>query len=194
MKRIFILFSLAFALVSTVSAASKDAEKAVLDNIMTRASVRAYTSQKVEKEKIDILLKAGMAAPTGSNKQPWEFVVITDEAVLAQFPTIAGGMKIAAKAPLVIVVVGNSVTSPSWMLDCSAASQNILLAAHAMGLGAVWTGAYSEKGNARMTKLSKLLELPEGVKPLNAIIIGYPEKAGEPKDKFKAEKVHYNKY
>lgn len=169
-------------------------EEAVINNIMTRSSVRSYTSQAVEAEKIEVLLKAGMAAPTGSNKQPWEFVVITDTAILNQLPYVAGGMRMAAGAPLAIAVLGDERVSGSWILDCSAATENILLAAHAMGLGAVWCGVHPDNESGRVAKMAKLLNLPGGVKALNAIIIGYPDSEPTVKDKWKPEKVHYNGY
>lgn len=179
---------------SCEASSSVSSEKAVIDNIMTRSSVRSYTSQAVEDEKIETLLKAAMAAPTGSNKQPWEFVVITDTTILNQLPSIAGGMRMAAGAPLAICVLGDEKISSSWVLDCSAATENILLAAHAMGLGAVWCGAYPENESGRTAKMTKLLNLPGGVKALNAIIIGYPDSEPTVKDKWKPEKVHYNAY
>ncbi|MFI3294654.1 MAG: nitroreductase family protein [Rikenellaceae bacterium] len=173
---------------------SVSTQEAVLNNIMTRSSVRSYTSQAVEKEKIETLLRAGMAAPTGSNKQPWEFVVITDPAILSQLPSVAGGMRMAANAPLAIAVLGDSRISGSWILDCSAATENILLAAHAMGLGAVWCGVEPNNDTDRVAKMAELLDLPEGVHALNAIIIGYPDSEAQVKDKWKPEKVHYDSY
>lgn len=169
-------------------------EQAVLNNIMTRSSVRSYTSKPVEKAKIEKLLRAGMAAPTGMNKQPWEFVVITDQELLSQLPQVAGGMRMAANAPLAIVVLGDERISGSWILDCSAATENILLAAHAMGLGAVWCGVQPNNETNRVAKMKELLELPDGVHALNAIIIGYPDKEPQIKDKWKPEKIHYNGY
>ncbi|MFI3331965.1 MAG: nitroreductase family protein [Rikenellaceae bacterium] len=197
MKKILLLLCAAICTASVTSSCcgeAPSAEDAVLNNIMTRASVRSYTPQAVEQYKIDKLLKAGMAAPTGSNKQPWEFVVITDRAILNELPSIAGGMRMAGGAPLAIVVLGDESISGSWTLDCSAATQNILLAAHAMGLGAVWCGAYPENESGRTSKMKALLNLPEGINALNAIIIGYPDSESEPKDKWKPEKVHYQKY
>ncbi len=169
-------------------------EEAVLTTIMTRSSVRSYTTQKVESEKIETLLKAGMAAPSGSNKQPWEFVVITDANILAQLPSVSPGMRMAANAPLAIVVLGNEKISGSWILDGCAATENILLAAHAMGLGAVWCGVQPNNSSDRVAKMSQLLNLPDGITPLNAIVIGYPSAESEPKDKWNPEKVHYNTY
>ncbi len=199
MKKILPLLGAALLVTTIVtsccnSSSSLTAEQAAIENIMTRSSVRSYTSQAVEEEKIEQLLKAGMAAPTGSNKQPWEFVVITQRDILDELPSVAGGMRMAVNAPLAIVVLGDESISGSWTLDCSAATQNILLAAHAMGLGAVWCGAYPENESGRTAKMKSLLQLPDGINALNAIIIGYPDSEPQPKDKWKPEKVHYQIY
>ena len=169
----------------------------VVENIMTRSSVRTYTSQPVEQDKIDILLKAGMAAPTAGNKQPWEIMVINDRKILDAFPPLIKGAHMAAKAQQAIVVLGTpakALLPEYWIQDCSAVTENILLAAHGLGLGAVWCGAYPENGTNRVEGMSKLLNLPDGTYALNIIVIGYPE--GEPvvKDKWDASKVYYNTY
>ena len=169
----------------------------VVENIMTRSSVRTYTSQPVEQDKIDILLKAGMAAPTAGNKQPWEIMVINDRKILDAFPPLIKGTHMAAKAQQAIVVLGTpakALLPEYWIQDCSAVTENILLAAHGLGLGAVWCGAYPENGTNRVEGMSKLLNLQDGTYALNVIVIGYPE--GEPivKDKWDASKVYYNTY
>ncbi len=177
-----------------------DAEAIILENIMTRSSVRSYTSQPIEESKIETLLKAGMAAPTGGNKQPWEFIVVTDRAILDKIPEFAAGAKMATKAQTAIIVCGDEAQgmggtlSEYWIQDCSAATENILLAAHAMGLGAVWCGAYPNNENDRVAKMKELLGLPESVYALNVIVLGYPDSEATPKDKWKPSKVHYNKF
>ncbi len=176
-----------------------DPEAAVIENIMTRSSVRSYTTQLVEEDKVETLLRAGMAAPTAGNKQPWEFIVITEREILDALPEVASGMKMAPKAPLATAVCGvSAMTFPNipdyWVQDCSAATENILLAAHAMGLGAVWCGAYPDGGTGRVERARELLQLPEGVEALSVIIIGYPDSEPVAKDKWKPERVHYNKY
>ncbi len=179
---------------------SISAEEAVLENIMTRSSVRSFTTQKVEDEKIETLLRAGMAAPTGGNKQPWEFIVLSDRGIMDQIPDFAPGARMITKAPMAIVVCGDvsrgmpGVLSEYWIQDCSAATENILLAAHAMGLGAVWCGAYPNNDDDRVSMFKRLLNLPESVYALCVIVIGYPDGEQTPKDKWDSSKVHYNRF
>ncbi|MFI3321479.1 MAG: nitroreductase family protein [Rikenellaceae bacterium] len=184
----------------SVEASPVDKEQIILESIMSRSSVRAYTEQEVEKSKIETILKAGMAAPTAGNRQPWEFVVVTEREILDKFPPVIPGAHMAAKAKLAIVVCGDpsksfaAPLSEYWVQDCSAATENILLAAHAMGLGAVWCGAYPNDKNDRVAKMREILSLPDNLYALSIIVIGYP--SGEPtvKDKWDPAKVHYNKY
>lgn len=173
-------------------------KNAAIENILARKSVRAYTPQPIEKEKVDLLVRAAMAAPTAVNKQPWAFVVIDDRAVLDQLAKELPYAKMAAQAPLAIVVCGDlskalhGENDSYWMLDCSAASQNLLLAAESMGLGAVWTAVYPEAD--RMEKVRKALSLPTHIVPFNLIPVGYPQHKEGAKDKFKKENIHYNKW
>ena len=174
-----------------------DKEEIIIENIMSRSSVRTYTSKKVEDEKIEKILRAGMSAPTAGNKQPWSFVVIKDRATLDAIPPIIKGAHMAAKAQLAIVVCGSpekDLVPGYWIQDCSAATENILLAAHGMGLGAVWCGAFPENGSGKVEAMKKLLNLPESTFALNVIVIGYPDKEPVVKDKWDASKIHYNKY
>lgn len=169
-----------------------------IENILARKSVRAFKPKPVEKEKVDLLLKAAMAAPTAVNKQPWAFVVVDDRNVLDQLAAELPYAKMTAQAPLAIVVCGdlskalNGETDRYWMLDCSAASENLLLAAESMGLGAVWTAVYPESD--RMAKVRTVLSLPDYIVPLNLIPLGYPQHQEEAKDKFNTENIHYNKW
>lgn len=177
---------------------SSSAEDAVLENIATRTSIRKYQDKPVEKEKIKKLLEAAMAAPSAMNKQPWHFIVVTDKNILASIAKANHNSEMAAHAPLAIVVCGDTDKSipgrPAgyWVQDASAASENILLAAHAMGLGAVWTGTYPMP--ERVAPITKILGLPKNIIPLNTIVIGYPAENPQPKDKFKEENISYNSY
>ncbi len=159
----------------------------VIDAIMSRTSIRQYQERAVGSDTIEILLRAGMAAPTAVNKQPWYFVVVQNPETLE---ALGGRSK---EAPLAIVVCGDMTKALEgdareyWVQDCSAATENILLAAHALGLGAVWQGVYPI--SRRVENVSKLLNLSENLIPLNVIAIGYPAESPEPKNKWKLENV-----
>lgn len=171
--------------------------QAAIENIMTRTSIRQYKDQPVEQEKIDIMLKAAMAAPTAVNLQPWHFIVIDDKKTI----NLLSG-KQPTNAPLLIAVCGDTdkTTMPDgkdklpdfWIQDVSAATENLLLAAHAQGLGAVWTGVYPIM--ERTAEVANVLNCPKNIIPLAVVRIGYPDEAPEPKDKFKEENISYNKF
>ena len=175
---------------------SVNAEQAVLDNIATRTSIRDYEARPVEKEKIEKMLRAAMAAPTAMNKQPWHFVVVDQRNVLDALAGANPYAKMLKKATLAIVVCGNTDKMIEgggrdfWIQDASAATENLLLAAHAMGLGAVWTGAYPSE--ERCISISKVLSLSDNLIPLNMIVVGYPAEQPQPKQKFKEENISYN--
>nr|WP_169735258.1 nitroreductase family protein [Xylanibacter brevis] len=163
---------------------------------MTRTSIRQFTSQPVSKSQVEMLLRAGMAAPTAVNRQPWHFVVVSDKAKLTVLG--AGRNRMLEQCPVVIVVCGDLDKALSgkaqeyWVQDCSAATENILLAAHALGLGAVWTGVYPIDG--RVSAVTSLLQLPSAIVPLCVIAVGYPAEQPTPKDKWKTENVSYEEY
>lgn len=178
----------------------KDDEKnvamTVFKNIYERKSVRNYTGRQVSKEQLGMLVKAGMAAPTGRNVQPWQFIAVNDKAVLEKLTEALPYAKMLASAGAAIVVCGDleiaraGNTEQLWVQDCSAATQNILLAAESMGLGAVWTAAHPYED--RIKAVVEALQLPEHVVPLNVIPVGYPTGVDKPKDKWKPERLHWN--
>ncbi|HIX27736.1 MAG TPA: nitroreductase family protein [Candidatus Barnesiella excrementigallinarum] len=173
-------------------------EMSVLDAIYTRTSIRSYTDKAVEPEKIEQILRAGMSAPTARNQQPWAFVVIDDKAVMTQLADSLPYAKMLASAPVAIVVCGDlskaleGEGATYWIQDASAATENILLAAHGLGLGAVWTGAYPVM--ARVKTIRHILGLPSQIIPLNVIPMGYPDEISAPKDKWKRENVRKNNW
>ncbi len=175
-----------------------DPQTIIINNILTRASVRKFQSRPVEEGKIETLLRAGMAAPTAVDKRPWHFVAITDRAVLDEMAGSNRNGGMLRQAPLAIVVCGdmnkalNGVAREYWVQDTSAATENILLAAHGLGLGAVWTGVYPIQ--ERCDELRKVLNMPEHLIPLCTIIIGYPDGNVTPKDKWDPANVTYNKF
>lgn len=175
-----------------------DNGKIAIDNIMTRTSIRSFTDRQVSADTIEMLLRAGMAAPTAVNKQPWHFVVINDREVMDKLGGEGRQSQMWKESPLAIAVCGDmekALEGPAqafWVQDCSAATENILLAAHALGLGAVWTGCYPMV--ERMTNVSQVLNLPDNLVPLCVIVMGYPNESPEPKDKWKPANVTYNMF
>ena len=175
-----------------------------LNNILTRVSNRRFTDEPVGQEQIDTLLHAAMAAPSAMDYDPWHFIVIHDNAIKQELKTRLPFAKMITDSCTAIVVCGDASlyehvsqrdgedNTLYWVEDCSAASQNLLLAAHALGLGAVWTGVFPLK--SRITLLQCLLQLPEHIVPLNLILVGHPVAPIPPKNKWDANKVHYNKY
>ena len=173
---------------------NKDSQT-VLDNIFSRKSVRSYTDEPVSPEEAETLLRAAMAAPSGMNLQAWRFVVVTEQTTKDKLAV--GFNKMIAKAPLVIVVCGmttrdNGEPNNNWTADCAAATENLLLAAEALGLGAVWTACYPY--DERMTPAIQALGLPDYVKPYCIVPVGHPLGDDKPKDKWKPENIHYEKW
>lgn len=198
-KTMMMMLALAMTACASAQQTSENNDaQAVINNIMTRTSVRNYTSESVSKENIETMLRAGMAAPTAVNRQPWHFVVVTDREKLNALADANRGTGMAKKAPLAIVVCGNMEKALEgtgrgfWIQDCSAATENILLAANALGLGAVWTGLYPNEDRAKTVR--KLLKAPENIVPLCTIVIGHPQEPAKPKDKWNPDNVSYNEY
>lgn len=164
-----------------------------LEVIHNRKSVRHFTNQAITKEQIETLLRAGMAAPTAVNRQPWAFYVITQRETLDLLSEKLPYAKMLTKAQAAIVVcgdmdkAGNLKDLAYWVQDCSAATQNILLAAESMGLGAVWTAAYPYDDRAKA--VIEELNLPETHIPLNVIPIGYPTGEDLPKNKWNVDNI-----
>lgn len=164
----------------------------VIQNILQRKSVRGYADSPVEEEKIEVLLEAGMAAPSGKNAQPWDFIVITRRDILDEMAEKLPYAKMLKEAHVAIAVCADRTKSPYWYVDCSAATQNILLAAEALGLGAVWTATYPYRD--RMDVVKELCGLPGSYDSLCVIPIGYPARENKPRDKYDPEKIHREVY
>ena len=202
-------FSLLAAFLTAAAACApkqQEAAPSALETIFSRKSVRTYTDQPVSDEQVETLLRAAMAAPSGMNVQPWRFVVVRDQAVK---DVLAGGFnKMIAQAPVVFVICGETtmmrkpwgqpeaepveMANGNWVQDCSAATENLLLAAEALGLGAVWTAAYPYED--RVAPIREALGLPDNVAPLCVVPVGYPGGDDQPKDKWKPENIHYDKW
>lgn len=194
-KNFLLIFVL--VLMSGISVAQTEINP-TLETIFNRTSIRSYSDPKVEKDQIMTLLKAGMSAPSAVNKQPWAFMVIDNKELMEKIGDEFKNAGMIKKASCAIIVCGDlklaleGVAQEFWVQDCSAATQNILLAAHSMGLGAVWCGVYPN--SERVEALKNLLSLPDNIVPLNIIPIGVREKEQEPKDKWKEDRIHWNKW
>lgn len=166
--------------------------------IFNRKSVRNYVETTVAPETLEFLVRAGMAAPSAMDRRPWEFIIINDKAVVKKLNDALPHAKMAEKAGYAIVVAGNiekqagGKDSNFWIMDCSAAAQNILLAAESLGLGAVWTAVYPSA--ERVKPVVEILGLPANIVPLAFIPVGKPSGADKPKDKFDKTKIHWNNW
>ena len=178
----------------------KQGVKDTMTVIAERTSIRRYEAGRdVPDEVVEKLLRAAMAAPTAVNLQPWEFIVVRDKGTLAKLAAANrfGGM--IATAPLAIVVCGDTLQEARgepnkwWMLDCSAATENLLLAATAQGLGAVWTAVYPHED--RIAAVREILSIPTRYVPLCVVPVGYPaDPTATPKNKWKPKKIHKDKF
>ena len=171
----------------------KDSVSDAITIIHQRKSVRHFTGEAVDSASLVEIVKAGMAAPSARNLQPWAFVVVTDRSLLDSLCTALPYAKMLEKAGAAIVVCGDmnkaatNTKTDYWVQDCSAATQNILLATEALGLGAVWTAAFPY--DERVNPVTRILSLPGNLVPLNVIPIGHPTGEDQPKDKWKPENM-----
>ena len=165
----------------------------VKDALLKRRSIRKFKEDKISEELINELLIAAMSAPSACNKKPWEFFVITNEEKLQELKKASRFARY--DAPLAIVVCGNldkalpDSMKDYWIHDCSAATQNILLQATDLGLGAVWCGVYPQERAAE--RMKEFLNLGDNLIPLSLIWIGYPDEERRPRDWYNEECVHY---
>jgi nitroreductase len=166
-----------------------------MENILTRRSIRKYSGKKISDEQIKHLLKAAMYAPSAVNKQPWHFLVFRDpeikKSIVALHPNAS--MLTGADTGILVCYDENLQHDAGYgPVDCSAATQNILLAAHAEGLGAVWVGIYPRQN--RIESMHKLFSLPGNIKPFSIISLGYPDEEKPSPDRFNKERIHYEKW
>lgn len=204
MKQIILSALFSVLLLSTACSSEKVSNNdnqantaAVINNVMTRTSIRSFTNEPIGADTLTTLVKAGMAAPTAVNRQPWSFIVVTERQMLDSLMNVHPYSNLAT-ATAAIIVCGDMEKALDgfgrdyWIQDCSAASENILLAAHAYGLGAVWCGIYPNPNVIPGVK--RVLSIPGSVTPLSLITLGHPADNPEPKDKWIPENVHYQKY
>ena len=195
MKR-FTLLALSAMLLAACNQQPKVMENPTIQSIYTRVSVREFTGEKISAEQIDTLLRAAMSAPSAINRQPWAFIVVTDDTLIAKLGEALPYSRCSNHPACAIIPCGDlskaieGEMGAFWINDVSAATQNILLAAHAMGLGAVWTGLHPDMNRAGLVQ--KMLGLPEHIIPLCVVPVGVPAEHPAVKDKYIPENIHHN--
>lgn len=172
-------------------------ENESLTTIYSRRSVRSFTGEAVSRDDLFKILRAAMAAPSAVNIQPWAFVSVTRRATLDALCSSLPYAKMLDRAGAAIVVCGipdkdEIYSKDYWVMDCSAATENILLACHALGLGAVWTAVYVDEG--RVAAVREILGIPKNIIPLNVVPIGVPKDKGQVVDKFREENIHWERW
>lgn len=195
MKKLFFFALVSMALISCTQTQQTTTMQTPIDNILTRVSVRQFTGEPISQQQIDTLLQCAMAAPSAINKQPWAFIVITDTALLQRIGNEMPNSRCQNNPACAFVPCGDLTKAipdlpEFWINDVSAATENLLLAAHAMGLGAVWTGVHPSA--ERVAQLQSLLNFPEHIVPLCIVPVGYPAETPAIKEKFSADNIHYN--
>jgi nitroreductase len=166
-----------------------------MDAILGRRSIRKYTAEPVTEGQLKRLLEAGMAAPSAHNKQPWHYIIVRDKATLLEIPKFHNYSKMLEQAALAIVVCGDSELDGGtgfWVQDCAASTENILLAAKATGLGAVWLGVHPNEGLVKGLRV--LLKLPEKITPFCIISVGHPAEDKTPANRYDEKRIHQNKW
>ena len=164
-----------------------------MDSIFHRVSIRKYKQDPVEDEKMEKILRAAFAAPSAQNQQPWEFYVITDRNIIKTLSGVSQYSGCLAGAPSAIVpCYRKDCIRPKYThIDLSAATENILLEADALGLGAVWLGIAPVE--ERMARVREILDIPDGLEAFAIVALGYPDESRPQKDRFRPERVHYIK-
>jgi Nitroreductase len=210
MKKI-VVFVMAAVMVVAVGCCKNEApkEKGALEVIKARTSIRSFTGEKLTEDQIHTLLDAAMAAPTAADIRPWRFVVITDDEIKAGLYQGERHKKMVTEAGAVIIVCGETTRmvtprgaseesapeerpNPWWYEDCSAATENLLLAATALDLGAVWLSSYPNENS--VARIKEYLGLPANVTPLAIVPVGVPAENPEPKDKWNPDNIHYDRW
>ncbi len=170
-----------------------------LEMIYTRRSIRSYADRDIEEEKIVKILKAAMQAPSAGNEQPWHFIVVRDRETLKRMSEAFTFGQMLPNASAAIVVCADPKLSKypyeMWVQDCSAATQNILIAARMLGIGSVWLGVYPRK--ERIAELRKILEIPDDIVVFSVISLGYPKSEKEfyeAQDRFREDRIHVEKW
>lgn len=167
----------------------------LFEAIRTRRSIRAYARRDVGNDAVETILRAGMAAPSAGNEQPWEFLLIENRQTLGRISEAHPYAEMVSHAPLAILVCGNLMRvrhRDFWIQDLAAATQNMLLAAHALGLGSVWVGVHPRE--KRVAELRAVIALPEEIVPFAILPIGYPAEPKPPEDRYDQHRVYRERW
>ena len=167
----------------------------VQEALLDRRSIRKYNDQKINKEDIDKILKAGMYAPSAMNLQAWQFIVIDDKDILIETIKSIPYAEMLRQSAAAILVCGDSLIekNESWLLqNCSAAIQNILLSSYGLGIGSCWIAIHGM--DAVYQNIKAQFALPENIVPISLISLGYPDEVVNAEERFTEEKVYYNKW
>ncbi len=198
MKKLLILALACFTVACAQKQTNMENQPTTPEVIQSRASVRQFTTQKPTEAQIDTLLRCAFSAPTAMNRQPWHFIVIDEPALLKEIGEKFPNSRVANNCQVCFIPCGDMTLAfegtarEFWVQDLSAATQNLLLAAHSMGLGAVWTGLYPD--TVRVAELRTVLGLPEHIIPLCIVPVGYPAEQPAVKEKYNPERIHRNQW
>jgi len=168
-----------------------------LQTILGRRSIRKYQQKPIQEEVLRNILMAGMCAPSAHNSQPWEFIVVRDRVILESLSGCSQYWGMLKEADAAVITLANTEnyhgsTQDFFIQDCAAATENMLLAAHAQGLGGVYLGLYGREDRMKMVRSA--LNIPQEILPFSAIALGYPAEEKHPHTTFKENKVHYERY
>lgn len=167
----------------------------IIEGIMTRSSIRRFTGELINDKELDTILRAGFQAPSAHNFQPWDFIVLRDKSKLEEIKEFHKYAKMTEEAGTAIVVCGDTIKQNNMgflVSDTSAAIQNMLLAAHGLGLGAVWCGIYNKP--ELVENFSRVLDLPENILPIGMVVVGNKAQEREAQNRYDEEKIHYDKW
>jgi nitroreductase len=163
--------------------------------LYSRRSIRLYTPKQIPSNVVLDILRAAMCAPSAGNERPWHFIILKERSILDEIPTIHPFAAMIKQAGTAVLVCGDTTLEKYkgyWPLDCAAATQNLLIAAHAKGLGAVWCGVYPSED--RVMNLKKLLNLPAHIVPFSLIPLGFPAEVKQATERFDNSRVHENRW
>lgn len=166
-----------------------------MEAILSRRSIRKYTKKQIPDDLIKKLIEAGMSAPSAGNEQPWHFIIINDPQILSKIPTFHNHAQMLKDASHAILICGDinlEKHKGMWVQDCSAATENILIAAQSVGLGTVWLGVHPR--DERIIGLRTLLAIPENIIPFSLISIGYPGEEKPKANRYDVSRIHHNKW